>query len=294
MLNSDFTMKSIGVVVNTEKPRVAELLPRIAAEARTLGVKLVTCQQLEHAIAGITHVAPALFASSIEALIALGGDGTLLRVVRLIDRDALPVLGINLGRLGFLTSATEAELEASLRALVSGEYETSARTMLEAKVIRADGSADGHYTALNDMVIGWGQSTRIVALDVSINNEPVTSYRCDGIIVSTPTGSTGHSLSAGGPIIHPDSASLVMNVICPHTLSARPLVIPDDVDITIVVRQGGKELLLSIDGQDEGSLAHGDTILIRKSARRFHLVHLKGYSYFSVLRQKLQWSGSSA
>lgn len=287
-------MKTIGIMVNHEKPRVTDLLPRIIAEARALGVKLVTCQPVEPATAEIARVEPGIFSSSIDALIALGGDGTLLRVVRAIDRDDLPVLGINLGRLGFLTSATEAELEPSLRALVSGDYVTSARAMLDARVMKAHGAEGGRYTALNDMVIGWGQSTRIVALDVSINDELVTSYRCDGIIVSTPTGSTGHSLSAGGPIIHPDSASLVVNVICPHTLSARPLVIPDDVNITIVVRQSGKELLLSVDGQDEGSLAHGDTIMIRKSPRRFHLVHLKGYSYFSVLRQKLQWSGSSA
>jgi NAD+ kinase len=144
------------------------------------------------------------------------------------------------------------------------------------------------------MVIGWGQSTRIVTLEVAIDDDPVASYRCDGIIVSTPTGSTGHSLSAGGPIIHPESASLVINVICPHTLSARPLVIPDRAKITIVAKQTSKQLLLSVDGQDGESMQAGDALVITSSPQKFHLVHLPGHRYFAVLREKLQWSGSGA
>lgn len=293
LLNSDGIMKTLGILVNTDKPHVEELMPRLLREAEHLGVDLVTCAANGMAPSGVRAVEPAVFAGMIDALIALGGDGTLLRVARLIEREALPVLGINLGRLGFLTSATEDGLEDSLRALVGGRYQTSARTMLAASIAGADGLPRARFNALNDIVIGWGQSTRIVTLDVAINGEPVTSYRCDGIIVSTPTGSTGHSLSAGGPILHPATAALILSVVCPHTLSARPLVVPDDVRIDITVREDDKQLLLSVDGRDEGLLSFGDTITLVKSSRRFHLVHLEGYSYFSILRQKLQWSGSS-
>lgn len=287
-------MKTLGILFNAEKPQVAALLPRIARNASALGVKLISCQAVRPVPAGLKQVSEKEFASRIDALITLGGDGTLLQSIRLLQRKSLPVLGINLGRLGFLTSATESQLDESLHALVAGTYATSHRTMIEASIRPVTGKARRQHIALNDIVIGWGQSTRIVTLDVSINGEPVTSYRCDGIIVSTPTGSTGHSLSAGGPILHPEAHALILNVVCPHTLSARPLVIPDDAEIKIFVKLTGKELLLSVDGQDDGSLSQGDEIVIKKSSRHFQLAHLAGYSYYSVLRQKLQWSGSTA
>lgn len=287
-------MKTIGLIVNTAKPQTAAILPRLAGEAARLGIQLVTSQTLASAPASIRKLDADAFARSIDALITLGGDGTLLHAARLVNRTGLPVLGINMGRLGFLTSATEGEVDVCLKALVSGNYATSSRAMLEAEITRAGSSGRQHLRALNDIVVGWGQSTRIVTLDVSINEELVTSYRCDGIIVSTPTGSTGHSLSAGGPIMHPESASLLINVVCPHTLSARPLVVPDSVQIKITVRQTAKNLLVSVDGNDESSVSEGDSLLIRQSPQKINLIHLPGYRYFSVLRQKLQWSGSSA
>lgn len=287
-------MKNIGVIVNSAKPRTGDVLPRLVAAAGQRGVKLVSCQPTTIHLPGVDRVEESDFPARIDALIALGGDGTLLQAVRLIGHKSMPVLGVNLGRLGFLTSVTESELEKGVDALVSGKYTTSARTMLDARILNANQVERGRARALNDMVVGWGQSTRIVTLDVSINDEPVTSYRCDGIIVSTPTGSTGHSLSSGGPILHPEAEALILNVICPHTLSARPLVVPDDVEIKIVVKQTGKKLLLSVDGQDGESLNDGDALVIKKSNHQFNLVHLPGYQYFSVLRKKLNWSGSSA
>jgi len=287
-------MKNIGVIVNSAKPRTGDVLPRLVAAASQLGVKLVSCQPTTIHLPGVESVEEGDFSSRVDALIALGGDGTLLKAVRFINQNPMPVLGVNLGRLGFLTSVTESELEKGIEALVKGNYTTSARTMLDARILNANKVERGRIRALNDMVVGWGQSTRIVTLDVSINDEPVTSYRCDGIIVSTPTGSTGHSLSSGGPILHPAAEALILNVICPHTLSARPLVVPDDVQIKIVVRQTGKQLLLSVDGQDGESLCDGDSLVIKKSDHKFNLVHLPGYQYFSVLRKKLNWSGSSA
>lgn len=287
-------MKTLGILVNQAKPQASALLPRLSTLAGTLGCTLVSCQPLENQDLKITCLDRDRFADEIDALITLGGDGTLLLAVGLAGGRDIPVLDINLGRLGFLTGATEAELETAVRALVSGNFSVSKRSMLDVRILAPDGTERKTMLALNDVVVGWGQSTRIVALDVSIDGEPVTSYRCDGIIVSTPTGSTGHSLSAGGPILHPGAASLVLNVICPHTLSARPLVVPDHVQVRILVKQSGKKLLLSTDGRDVDSLTDGDTLVISKASHQFHLVMLPGYSYFSVLRQKLQWSGSSA
>lgn len=287
-------MKNIGIIVNSAKPRTGDVLPRLVTASHSLGVNLFSCQPTTIHLPGVECVNEQDFSSQIDALIALGGDGTLLKAVKFISQKSIPVLGVNLGRLGFLTSVSESELEKGVEALVKGNYTTSVRTMLDARILNAGKVERGRIRALNDMVVGWGQSTRIVTLDVSINDEPVTSYRCDGIIVSTPTGSTGHSLSSGGPILHPEAEALILNVICPHTLSARPLVVPDDVQIKIVVRQTGKQLLLSVDGQDGESLCDGDSLVIKKSADKFNLVHLPGYQYFSVLRKKLNWSGSSA
>lgn len=287
-------MKTIGVIFNKAKKQTAVALPRLLAESRRLGLSVCTCAPFAGDLPGVECLAPESFHRHIDAVVALGGDGTLLRAAQLLGDRPLPVLGVNLGRLGFLTSVTEPELEKGLQALVSGGFTTSARTMLDAAILTGGHTERARVRALNDMVVGWGQSTRIVTLDVAIDGEPVTSYRCDGIIVSTPTGSTGHSLSAGGPIIHPEAAALVLNVICPHTLSARPLVVPDDARIRIGVKQAGKQLLLSVDGQDEQALNDGDALEISASPLRFHLVHLPGYQYFGVLRKKLQWSGSSA
>ncbi|HMO51848.1 MAG TPA: NAD(+)/NADH kinase [Kiritimatiellia bacterium] len=293
-MNPTAPIQTVGVLVNAAKPAALALLPVLAKETREAGLTLVTCHREEAHTAGITCLERDDFARAIDALITLGGDGTLLQAVSLVRKEGLPILGVNLGRLGFLTGATTAELGEGIRALVEGRYQTSVRTMLDARLYTREGLERGRARALNDMVVGWGQSTRIVTLDVAVNDEPVTSYRCDGIIVSTPTGSTGHSLSAGGPIIHPASASLVLNVVCPHTLSARPLVVPDSVRIAITVAQTGKRLLLSVDGQDADSLTDGDRLVIEKAPLAFHLVHLPGYRYFGVLREKLQWSGSSA
>ncbi|HMP89237.1 MAG TPA: NAD(+)/NADH kinase [Kiritimatiellia bacterium] len=276
-----------------EKPSAERVLGQLASSARKLGLTLCTCRDYAGILPALTCLENKAFRDSIDALIALGGDGTLLNAAGILYGKAIPVLGVNLGRLGFLTSVTEQEVEQGLDALVGGNYRASKRAMLEGYVDRGNHSDRKTFIALNDMVIGWGQSTRIVTLEVSVDGDAVSSYRCDGIIVSTPTGSTGHSLSAGGPILHPESQALLLNVICPHTLSARPLVLPDHVTIRIQVKQTGKQLLLSVDGQDGESLSEGDTLVIKKAPIPLMLAHLPGYQYYSVLRKKLQWSGSS-
>lgn len=285
-------MKKIGVLVNCRKPGAPAMLKRLADRAAALGMKLVACDETADAVPGAKRVSAKSFAKHIDVLLAMGGDGTMLKAVRVLGGSDKPVLGVNLGSLGFLTSVTEEHLERALDVLHKGNYTTSKRTMLECRLFRGARPV-GSYRALNDVVIGWGVSSRVITLEVSVDREPVASYVCDGLIVSTPTGSTGHSLSASGPILHPDSPCLVISLICPHTLSNRPLVISDRSAVRVRVVKAQKKILLSVDGQEERRIGQGDCIEVRRSPRGVRFIHLPGYSYFSVLRQKLHWRGSN-
>ena len=285
-------MKKIGVFANCRKPEAVEILKRLAAKASELGVQLVTCNEVGRLLARSVRVSNRSFAQKIDVLMALGGDGTMLRAVRALQGRDIPVLGVNLGSLGFMTSVTQDALERAMEVLVKGNFSTSTRTIAECRLLRR-GKKIGDYRALNDIAIGWGNTSRVVTLELSIDGEPVTSYVCDGMIVSTPTGSTGHSLSAGGPILHPETPVFVINLICPHTLSNRPVVISDRSVVSVRVVETTKKLLLSVDGQEEQSIAAGDQLEIRRSVKGVRFIHLPGYSYFSVLRQKLHWRGSS-
>ena len=285
-------MKTIGVLANCHKPGAAAALKSLAGAAGRLGVRLVACDETARLLPRGRRVASDKLAGEIEVLIALGGDGTLLRGARLLAGRDVPILGVNLGRLGFLTSVAADDLKPALESLVRGRYSVAERAVAECWQIRGKRIV-GRHRALNDVVVGWGASSRLMTLNLRIDNEQVATYHCDGLIVATPTGSTAHALSAGGPILHPGCPCFVVCAICPHTLSNRPLVLPDSRKITIEVTRASNQLILSVDGQEEPSVAAGDRVEICRSARGVRLVQLKDYSYFSVLRQKLNWRGSS-
>jgi len=255
-------------------------------------MKLVTSGETAKILPKARVVPATRLARSVDAIVALGGDGTLLHATRLIGATDTPIVGVNLGNLGFLTSVTLENLEQALEVIARGNYHLSVRTVAVCNHFRGRRKL-GSYRGLNDVVIGWGQSSRIITLDVAINGEDLTSYRCDGLIVSTPTGSTAHSLSAGGPILHPEAKDLLLNVICPHTLSTRPLVVPDESVIAITAGVTADNLLLSVDGQEVSPVRQGDRLEISRSPHGVRFIHLPGYSYFQVLRTKLQWRGSS-
>jgi NAD+ kinase len=284
-------IRRIGIIANCGKEQAPAVLRRLAARAESLGLSLFACDRTAALLPSARRVAPDRFAASVDAAIALGGDGTLLHAVHLLGRDR-PILGVNLGKLGFLTSVTEDQIEQGLDALAGGSYAISTRSLLECAARRA-GRRSGLFFALNDIVVGWGQSSRIIEVEASLGRAPIASYRCDGLIVTTPTGSTGHSLSAGGPILHPESRVIMLNVICPHTLSNRPVVLPDDATITLRVTAAARTLLLAADGQEELRVRQGDVLEVRRSRRNARLVLLPGHDYFAVLRHKLQWRGSS-
>ena len=285
-------MKNIGVIVNTKRPRAEGVLAELRRLAEGHGFKLYAEDAAMAEALGAEHLSVESFVGRVDVALAMGGDGTVLYTARALHGSNIPILGINLGSLGFLTSVGDTEIPQALEAIANQTFIESKRDVVECRIFQ-NSELVGQVPALNDVVVGWGASSRIVTLKLSVDGESVGSFMCDGMMVSTPTGSTGHSLSAGGPILHPGVAGFGINVICPHTLSSRPLVVPNSSLIEIEVANAAKELILSIDGQDEFKVAHGDKIEIRRSPHSVNFLQHPGHSYFSVLAQKLHWRGSS-
>jgi NAD+ kinase len=285
-------MKKIGVIVNTKRPRASHILEELRRESEHHGLQLFAENSSMAKSLGAEWLPVAEFGPKVDVALAMGGDGTVLYTARALHGSDVPIMGINLGSLGFLTSVSDTEIPEALNAIASNTFKVSERDVAECRIFQ-NGSLVGEEHALNDVVLGWGGSSRIVTLMLSIDGEAVGSFMCDGMLVSTPTGSTGHSLSAGGPILHPGIGGFGINVICPHTLSSRPLVVPDSSLIEVEVANAAKELILSIDGQDEYRVEKGGRIEIRRSPHSVRFLQLPGHSYFSVLAQKLHWRGSS-
>ncbi len=282
----------LGVVANVRKPGSGEALERLAAGVRARGSELAVCEGEGTRVPGAETRPADAFAEGLDALVALGGDGTLLHAVRVLGGADVPLLGVNLGSLGFMTSVPLDRLEDALEALHAGRVTISVRTTMACRLRRGDRTG-GAYRALNDVVIGWGEASRIVTLRLRIDGEEVGDFVCDGLICSTPTGSTGHSLSGGGPVVQPEAPVFVLNAICPHTLGLRPLVIPDRSRIEIEVSRSAKRQLLVIDGQDRHAMEQGDGVVITRAEPGARFIHLPDYRYFALLRQKLHWRGSS-
>ncbi|MFA7257011.1 MAG: NAD(+)/NADH kinase [Kiritimatiellales bacterium] len=285
-------MKKAGVIANPKRPHAADIFDRLARKAENLGIELFADKQTSDYLPSATVLEFGQFAETVDVLLALGGDGTVLFCAKLLTGVDVPILGINLGSLGFLTGVGEKQLEAALDALAENTLKRDQRIVADCTVSHG-GRETGKYRILNDAVLGFGSSSHIVTLGLAIDGEPITAFACDGMVVTTPTGSTGHSLSAGGPIIQPGAGVFGISVICPHTLSNRPLILPDTNTITITVQHAHKQLLFSADGQDVAELGEGDSIQIVRSDKPVTFLHLPEYSYFSVLSQKLHWRGSN-
>lgn len=224
-----------------------------------------------------------------ELVVVLGGDGTLISVARLFSGKDVPIVAVNLGSLGFLTEITVEELYPLLERCLKGEPRVSERMMLEVTVSR-DGHEIERCHVLNDMVINKGALARIVDLETKVNRHFLTTYKADGLIVSTPTGSTGYSMSAGGPIVHPLMSCILITPICPHTLTNRPIVVTDESIVSITIASSFDEkVFLTLDGQVGFKLMQGDTIEVRKALKTTALVMSKDRDYFEVLRTKLKW-----
>lgn len=227
--------------------------------------------------------------SEVDLVVVLGGDGTLLSVARSLGR-AVPILGVNLGNLGFLTEVGRGELYPSLVRVLAGRYRIEERSLLRVEQHRGGGSSQS-WDVLNDAVIAKSALARIISLSLAVDGHLVGHFRADGLIVSTPTGSTAYNLSAGGPILTPDLPVAVITPICPHTLSLRPLVVPDTSCLEITLETDREEVYLTLDGQEGSSVGFRNTVEIRRSGLSVQLVKTSGRTFFDSLRNKLRWGG---
>ena len=226
--------------------------------------------------------------ADIEMIVVLGGDGTLLSVARQVWNKNIPILGVNLGGLGFLTEITLDELYPVLEKVLRNDFETNEREVLNAGVIRK-GKRIAEFIVLNDAVINKGALARIIDLETTINSEYLSTFRSDGLIISTPTGSTAYNLSAGGPIVYPSLHTIIITPICPHTLTIRPIIIPDDVKIRALLKSRNEEVTLTLDGQQGFTLEFEDVVEVGKAEGHILLIKSPYRRYFELLREKLKW-----
>jgi NAD+ kinase len=275
----------VGLVVKRDRRRAVQLGRRVLAALEKRGLRVLV--DAAAPLGRAPTAAKAELARRVDLLVVLGGDGTMLSVARHADA-AVPILGINLGELGFLTEVTEAEALELLGRVLGGRYETEQRMTLAA-VLERRGRVLRRYRALNDVVVSNGALARIVDLTLSVVGHPFTTYRADGVIVATPTGSTAYSLSVGGPIVEPSLSSLLVSPISPHTLSNRPVVLRPDAVVRIAIPRGQQDVVLTIDGQEGMPLAGGDAIVVRRGRRPISLVRSPERTHYDVLRSKLGW-----
>jgi NAD+ kinase len=282
-------VKRLGIVAKTDREEARTVVPQLLDWCAARGIQPI----LEKETAGLCPQAtgPVVGRSELPAqsdlLLVLGGDGTLLSMARLVGDLAVPILGVNLGGLGFLTALTVEELFPALEAYLRDELVIEDRMLLEARVFR-QGERLGEYAALNDVVITKSAMSRIIRLEVAVDGDFATGYRADGLILSTPTGSTAYCLSAGGPIVFPTMDAVVLTPICSHTLTNRPIVLPatQRISITLLTDQ---DVMLTLDGQVGFALKANDTVEVRRATPRTRLLRVPQKHFFSVLRTKLKW-----
>ncbi|MFL5495077.1 MAG: NAD(+)/NADH kinase [Gemmatimonadales bacterium] len=281
----------VGVVGNPRYHDLRAVLEHVAEQAPERGIILYTEERLGKFW---DRDVPVFEGVDLDALVTFGGDGTLLRGARLLGARETPILGVNLGRVGFLTTATRQTLDPALDALVAGRYVTERRVALQAEIKDGEGNGRALQMAMNDIAVHKGGVARVVRVNVFIQGENVGPYSADGIIVATPTGSTAYSLSAGGPIVVPGVEAMVVTPIAAHTLAVRPLVVPSSYRIVIQPMVGWSEdLLVSFDGQTGTTLAPGESVDVRRADHRVCLIRLGGDGFFGRMRQKLHWGDLS-
>lgn len=285
-------MKTIGLIANFEKPNVGAAIKHVTSLATGMGFT-VLAEARAAALCPSEHCCEvnAFSDKGAEAVVVLGGDGTMLDAAHRLAGQHLPMMGLNIGSLGYLTSVEEHQFGDALQQLQQDRYDVSLRSALAIRVAHEAGSSVSLPDALNDAVVSRGASGHGAELELSLDEKPVSRFLCDGIIVATPTGSTAYSLSAGGPILLPDAQALVISLICPHTLTSRPLVMRDTTRIAIRVIACDVPMLVSSDGRDNEPFLIGDRVEIVRSRYDVPVIELHGYNPCDVLRRKLGWGG---
>jgi NAD+ kinase len=281
-------MKACGIIVKRNKPEALALAKKAIAWLEERGIKALLDNDVAEKLGHPHRLEKGAISAQAEMLIVLGGDGTLLSVARLNGIEAIPILGINVGSLGFLTETYKEEMLQVLEKVLAGDFEIEKRLMLEATIYRG-GKAVERNTVLNDIVINKGALARIIDLETYIDGGYLTTFKADGLILSTPTGSTAYSLAAGGPILYPSLNTIIMNPICPHTLTNRPLVLPDSVVVKVVLKSVSQDVHITLDGQAERPLRAEDVVEAKKAGTHINLIRSPFKTYFELLRTKLRW-----
>lgn len=287
-------MTSIGIIYKQRYAPAEEEARKLGAWLEDRGVRVYLEEKEEAGRAEETlQPVPSSIPDSVDWLVVLGGDGTLLGAARQVGRKGVPILGVNLGGLGFLTEIPLSKLYPSVEMMLRGELEWESRLMLEARVVRG-GEETCRSSVLNDVVINKSALARILDLDVHIDRQFLTTFRADGLVVSTPTGSTAYCLSAGGPVLYPTLSNMVLAPICPFTLTNRPIILSDTSTVRIeIANEVYEEVTITLDGQVGFDFQLGDQVYISKSEERIRLVKSPYQTYFEILRTKLMWGGTT-
>ena len=288
------SIKRIGIVLKPHQPDALKTICELVEWLGKRGIALsggpeIEREQIEHATGcSVETVAVDKLPSSVDLILVLGGDGTMIATARMIGDREVPVMGVNFGGLGYLAEFRIEELYTALEAILAGNYRLDRRVMLAVELLRGNDPVTTHQV-LNDVVINKSALARIIEIEAYLNQQFVNSFRADGLIISTPTGSTAYNLSAGGPVIFPSMNAVVITPICPFTLSNRPIVVPDDAVIELRLKTEQEDVALTLDGQEGFPLKVENRVVIRKSRTTFNLVQPMNRNYFDVLRDKLRW-----
>jgi len=281
-------IKKIGIIANIEKEKSAECILRLKEWMLNKKLEVFLERETAGKLGESAGFEGRYLAGLADIIVVLGGDGTLLRAARSVREFDVPILGINLGTFGFLTEVNLNEMFSALEIILNGDYRTEKRMMLDVAVHR-NRERVGERTVLNDIVINRGNLSRIIDLKTFVNDRHLTTFKSDGLILSTPTGSTAYCLSAGGPIVFPDLNSIIVTPICPHTLTNRPVILPENAIVKVVLWTKEKGATLTMDGQDSFTLRSGDTVTINKSRFFTNLIVSPHRDYLEILRTKLGW-----
>lgn len=283
---NEHKIKNVGVVVKPNNREAWQTANELSAWLRARGIESFT--EKSHHERQPETVSAEHFKENADLIVVLGGDGTMISTARLTGARAVPILGINYGSLGYLTDFRIEEMFGAMDAILGENYEIDSRVMLDAAHIRA-GEIIGEGRILNDVVINRAVLAKIIEVEITLDGQFVNSFRADGMIVATPTGSTAYSLSAGGPVVYPSMNAIILTPVCPFTLTNRPIVVPDAAEINLKLKAGSDGVMLTLDGQVGYPMNAGDGVRIRKSATAFNLVQPTNRNYFDVLRNKLKW-----
>lgn len=283
-------MKVIGILTKPKFSNMKPTLTQLVAWLREHGKDVVLDPKAAALIGKSASRYQGRIADKADMVIVLGGDGTMLNAARLVEERSVPILGINMGGLGFLTEVGGEDLYKTLERVFAGDYTLEERLMLRARLDRRD-KRIAQATVLNDVVVTKGELSRMIVMTIAIDGQFVTSLRGDGLILSTPTGSTAYSMSAGGPIVTPSVNALVITPICPHTLTHRPLLVPSTATLAITLTSHDKGAMVTFDGQVGVVMTEGDTVTITPSRHKTKLIRLPERTYYDVLRRKLKWGG---